>query len=382
MTKENLLSDTIAYLRFPLIVGVVLIHFNLANTGIMVHGVTYGLNNPAWFDYFVYYFSEVLGRVSVPLFYLISGFLFFYHVDFNFTVYKGKLQKRIKTLFIPYILWNLIAILILLSYGLPFLSSIFPNAQNREIHLSLTRLFNTFFANVENEGIFVMPQESITDISTAPFPIDVPLWFVRDLMVVTLFTPLIYWLVKGLGKWYVIAVGIIWFFLKPSVDEVGWSVYLCSAVFFFSWGAYYSIGKTSFVDRMRVHWYAPFVYVPVSIADLLTKHCEYNLFIHETGIVLGITSAVTIASYLLERKNIKPNYTLSQSTFFIYALHTLIMGELGKLIFVAFHIPDTPYAMLGLYILVPAITITICVSIYVGLRRYAPSVCYLLSGGR
>lgn len=48
MTNDILLSKTISYLRFPLTVGVVFIHFDLSK-GITIHGCEYGLNNPEWY---------------------------------------------------------------------------------------------------------------------------------------------------------------------------------------------------------------------------------------------------------------------------------------------------------------------------------------------
>ena len=80
MTAHNtILSDTIRVLRFPLIVGVVLIHNNLCD--IMVGGRHVSAppeGDWAFAHYFMTYFSDVLPRICVPLFFAISGYLFFY----------------------------------------------------------------------------------------------------------------------------------------------------------------------------------------------------------------------------------------------------------------------------------------------------------------
>jgi fucose 4-O-acetylase-like acetyltransferase len=58
-------------------------------------------------------FSYVLGGIAVPLFFFISGFLFFLNIEnFNLQSYGNKLQTRGKTLLIPYLFWNLFAIAI------------------------------------------------------------------------------------------------------------------------------------------------------------------------------------------------------------------------------------------------------------------------------
>lgn len=54
-------------------------------------------------------FGHILTPSATGLFFLISGFLYFYRVDqFTLDVYKVKSSKRVKTLVVPY--W----------YGVPF----------------------------------------------------------------------------------------------------------------------------------------------------------------------------------------------------------------------------------------------------------------------
>ena len=191
MTNDELLSKTISYLRFPLTVGVVFIHFNLVEHPITIHGVSYGQDQPDWYCYFINFFSEVLPQVGVPLFFIISGFLFFYRVDFDGAVYQQKLLKRVRTLLIPYILWNLIAVLMQVLYHIPLLLN------NADIHFSLARFFKAFFAS---EGIFVSSAEQTMVGGGFPYPINLPMWYVRDLMVMVLLAPVIYWLTKRMGK--------------------------------------------------------------------------------------------------------------------------------------------------------------------------------------
>ena len=384
MTNDELLSKTISYLRFPLTVGVVFIHFNLAKNGFSMHGIKYGLDNPDWYDHFIKFFSDVLPRIGVPLFFLISGFLFFYRKDFDGNVYKQKLRSRAKTLLVPFVLWNIIAILIKASHSLPFLASIFPNANKTEFIFTPIRLFNTFFANFKNEGIFVTPiTDELEEISQFPYPVDGPLWYVRELMVMILLSPIIFWLIRRMGKWFVIVLGVVYFFYQALfMPDGGWSVLLSRAAFFFTWGAYYSINKLNFVEIMRRYSFMPLVYVPIAIVDTLTKGAVYNIYIHEAGILVGIVSAVVIASYLLASGKSKVNETLANGSFFVFALHILIMNDIGKVIFSVLHLPDNTYSMLALYIIVPTITIIICLTLYVILKRYVPVVCNLLTGGR
>lgn len=90
---------TIPIFKFILIMGVVLIHSNI------YHLTPSGFNG---YGPEIVNFITSLMQVCVPSFFIISGYLFFYGVD-NFTadVYKKKLSSRFKTLFIPYMIWDL-----------------------------------------------------------------------------------------------------------------------------------------------------------------------------------------------------------------------------------------------------------------------------------
>lgn len=139
----------------PMAVLVVFIHFNLAKNSITANGIEYIQDYPAWFDFVVTLISSVLSGIAIPLFFFFSGFLFFKDSEFSLTVYIHKLRSRAKTLLIPYLMWNFIAILNNIVKMLPPLSKFFPGADSIDIQISLKRLLYTFFANNNINGIFV-----------------------------------------------------------------------------------------------------------------------------------------------------------------------------------------------------------------------------------
>lgn len=101
---NELVSKSFTLLRFPLMIGVVMIHCDITdqlNPNLQVQ----------WAGNAMYLFSNVIGRFSVPMFFIISGFLFFRSGIFNKGTYMAKLRSRVKTLLIPYLLWNLIGFL-------------------------------------------------------------------------------------------------------------------------------------------------------------------------------------------------------------------------------------------------------------------------------
>ena len=359
MTNDELQSQTISYLRFPLTLGIIFIHFDLIEHAFIYQGVHYGLNPPAWFVLLVNFFSEVFPQIGVPLFFIISGYLFFFRVQFDGSIYKQKLLKRARTLLIPYLLWNLLAALLHDAYIL------FSGAAQTLIITSPLRLFH----DANGTGF--------------PYPINLPMWYVRDLMIMVVLSPVIFLLLNRMGKWLVILLGIFFFFYQPLFAPDGnWCVLLSQASFFFCWGAYYGIRKENFVERFRGYPYLPLLYLPIAVADALTRGTSYNLMIHQTGVFLGTISAFIIVAYLLERGRVHVNSTLAGSSFFVYALHTSVLFEVSKIVFIVFCLGDNVWSMLILYFATPLFTAALCVALYLFLKRFFPSFCNLLTGGR
>lgn len=76
MTDEELQSKTITFLRFPMMVGVVLIHAHIYE--VFVNGINLlGGGNLLYIKQLRILFQEVFASVAVPLFFFFSGFLFF-----------------------------------------------------------------------------------------------------------------------------------------------------------------------------------------------------------------------------------------------------------------------------------------------------------------
>lgn len=384
LTSEELLSKTIDFLRFPLAVLVVYLHFNFATKGITIRGEKYGLNNPEWYYWTFDFIAGVIAKVCVPMFFVISGFLFFYRRDFTLSVYKQKMKSRMRTLLIPFFLWNSIAILFEAMMLLPVFTSIAPKNSQVEMHFSLMRIFHTFFTDYYNEGIFVKTAElTSSDATLTPFPIDVSLWYVRDLLLMVLISPAIHWMVKKAGKWFVILTGILWYTCLAKYHvEGGWSTQLVTALFFFSWGAYFSINKLNFVTIMMKYRYVLLPYILIAIGDVATKGGPWNFLIHHLGIVLGIIAFVSVGASFIASGKAKVYPTLAKSSFFIFACHAIFMGLFGKCLFYLLGVPDNPWAMLMFYLIVPLLTTGICLSIYLLLRKFTPKFILYLSAGR
>ncbi|MCD8302548.1 MAG: acyltransferase family protein [Prevotellaceae bacterium] len=373
--ENNVLSKTIAYLRFPLMVGIVMIHYNISSD-FFFHGITYAGETPDWYRTVIYIFSDVLPRIGVPLFFFFSGFLFFYHTEWNIAAYKRKLKSRARTLLVPYLLWNIFSIALAGIRLLPCFARFFPNVKDVSVNCSFSAIALTFWNR--DMGMFVHT-ELTEDISNAIYPINIPLWYVRDLMIVIIFAPLVYVLVKKAGYLLSVVLGLAWLFLAPY--NLGHPQQLLTAFFFFSWGAYYSIHRLDFTVLFRKLSFLPVLYFIVAAADIITREQTYHHYIHGIGILLGIVSAIIVTASLLEKGKIRVNTFLADSSFFLFALHFLIINNVARLILAPIHI-GSPYFLIAIYFFIPALTILICLGLYKILKRYLPACASLLTGGR
>lgn len=365
MTNDELLSQTISFLRFPLIVGVVFIHNKMAEINIQGKVISY--DTWPWLTYTMDFFSSVLPTISVPLFFFISGFLFFYKVEFGRGVYIKKIGTRSKTLLVPYLIWNFVGFLILLIQMHPRFYSLFPLL--KDYRIDITRFLSYFW---------------IKDLPMAPTgehatPINGPLWFIRDLILLVIATPVIYSLVKRLKVFFVVFLGVVWYFgLGKHIGLPG----LChQSIFFFPLGAYFSINRINFVELAHKVKWTPYAYIILAIGDTISIGLPFNFWFHQSGILVGLISSTYIASVLVESKKVKTNKFLGDASFFVFALHGLFIFKYMKAIVMVTH-PQSPYFVLFIYFLVPITTILICLGLYRLLNSYMPSVAKIVTGGR
>ena len=136
-------------------------------------------------------------RIANCLFFCISGYLFARNIHSVKDIWP-KLQKRTRTLLLPYLLWNLIFVLwYVVIENLPGIRE-FNNSHIVEAYASRSvgeTLYNLFIA-----------------------PAAFQLWFLRDLMVMLLFTPVLWWIAKK--QWLVALILAI-----ASTFVYAWLIY-------------------------------------------------------------------------------------------------------------------------------------------------------------
>lgn len=334
-------SMVIALVRFPLPMAVMAIHF-FRMAPFDIKGVTY---DPASFPltrFFIRFVDIFVGDFSVPVFFFVPGFLFFAG-GFSFRSYCNKLKRRARSLLLPYIVWNVLAVVFAWILLLPLFSSIMPSLEGQSFHMTWSEFFNGFIVGV-NEN-------------TNPHAGN--LWFVRELMTVILLAPLINWLIDRLRGWYIAAVAVFWIFCFVSVSAM-YLQFISSALLFFSLGALWSkreIDPVACFSR----------YLKYAVALFLILGCV-SVFLGESTLpavralkVVTIPCALIIAFSVAAiwgqsnvRRRLFGEMALSDMipgvAFYLFVAHSIVLWHFKLLVFHLFS-PSTDIGFLATFIL-------------------------------
>lgn len=327
--NKSLQSKVISFLRFPLIVGVILIHTQLPNSneGFVCYEAT------------KFIFSNIIARIAVPLFFVCSGFLFFYKTsDFTFNTYLNKLKKRVKSLLIPFLIWN--------------------------------TLFIIF-----REEVVVKDWLRAFGLNCNHHPINYPLWFIGDLMLASILSPIIYWLIKRLKIIFPLILGVLWL----VNTNVCWKL---ETFFFFSLGAFFSINKRCFTDLVKPHLLVLGVaYLLLVITTFCVKDFDFWIYIRRISVVVGMGFVVSLVAKFVENGKWKENKFLTTSSFFLYLHHAILLPSYKKVL-IAIIPPTCDANMIILYFLWAILTIIIGLGLYYIIKRLLPKTTSFLMGGR
>lgn len=297
--------------------------------------------------------------IIVPLLFSISGFLFFYNTtSFTSRICLQKIKKKAITIFLPYIFWNLL-VLFFFFMSQTFLPELISGRNKLIVDYSISDWFRAFW-------------------SIGSSPICYQFWFIRDLMVVMLFSPLIYFLLVRLCRYAVLCLGVLWLF-DWWLNIVGFS---SVSFFFFSVGSYFSIHRKNFAEIVKPFLsVAVILYVLITIAELYFMDKVWCSYLHRIGILVGIVAVITLTAHFIEKGKWQTSSFLSNSSFFIYAYHAMPLAFVIKFLFKLLK-PNSDGVAFALYVFCSIITIFIGLFTYKLLKKYLPLTTALITGGR
>lgn len=329
-------EDAISLMRFPLMCAVVFIHTSLK-----------GADSEIYTSIRRVISTIICGQLAVPLFFFISGFLFFYNVkSFSWEVYIGKIKRRIRTLLIPYLFWNF-AVLSAFWCAHTFLPTYISADFNNVPAFSWIEILRSFW---DKPGVY---------------PICYQFWFLRNLIIYCLLAPIVYWTVK-VGQKYVAWI----FVLIPFF----WNEFF----FYFCIGAFFSLMDIDIVSFLKTYrWY----YIPLCIAAFLVEYFIDNTVCMHLFIWSGMAAIAFLACCLVEKGKSIPTY-LTQTTFWLYAVHGLPIVLITTMILPRIFNLHDDCCCLILFFVVPAILIAFSIALYYIIKQIFPGILALVTGNR
>ncbi|MBE6050962.1 MAG: acyltransferase [Clostridium sp.] len=356
------LSSKIKVISFIAIIMVVFTHcYNFKDNFLMPTTIiSEGLNYGTFIEYFI---CNGLSRTSVPIFFIISGYLFFVSFRFTGVGYIDKLKSRVKSLLIPYIIWTVISMGICFSL---WDVDIMP--------------VNDMIANLEVGGLMQVFLN----------PPNFQFWFVKQLIIYVVLSPIIYLLIRfGVIRiLYLSAMLYLW-----SIDiGILFNIINVEALFYFSLGAYLAIlNKEKFILKERskktvitlfMSWIIMLVIKTILCGIISIEESTIDILIlHKVSVVIGIVSMWFGLDYIMKNdKLVTKTLKITSHTFFIFCFHEPLLDFVIQ--YSLINICDNTLFNVLTFFIYPIVTIILSILISKLLLYFAPSLHNILTGGR
>ena len=311
-------------------------------------------------SFFQDFISYGISLTAVPLFFLISGYLFYFNFKGTKKEFITKFKKRFKSLTIPYLFWSTgVVLLFFVLQLIPGFQSVFGS--KLIIDYSFNELLTKLFLN----------------------PIPFQLWFLRDLILLVVLSPIIYWLIRLTGFYFIIILFITWVF---NFDYV---IFENRSILFFSLGAILSINKTNLllIDFSRYYRLYSFLWFALVLIKTILLFNEYQdvlimNILQISSILFGVLSIWSLYDFFFKDKDLTNSkfYKYSSFSFFIFVFHVPIFSIIRRGLFI--FLGKSEFSSLIIYMAVPFITILLGISLGGFLKQSVPKFYNVITGSR
>ena len=359
------LSQTISFARISLIVGLVFLHYQeypnarfspFDGLDVTQHQVATFANS-----FVLFFFFSV-----VPLLSMVSGWLFFsFASDAAAGALLSRMRRRFFSLYLPLVFWNtlflaILVLLFLLAPGHPLLD---------ELNIRFESAGGLDYVN----AIFGLTHH----------PVGFQFWFVRDLFLTVLVSPLLWLLLQRAAYLGLVLLGLAWIAGNDLI------IFFRSDVLFFFYvggllrvrGAPLEIGRRATLALFAVY---------VVLVALRTLAPYYVDVLDPPPVLAAATRAMRLVGVLacwgafLQLAPTRFGSVVARYgglAFFLHAAHFPLLAQVKIL---AWHLVPaaTDAWMIAHYVASVAVTVAIGIAAGVLLARAAPGWFALLNGGR
>lgn len=263
---------------------------------------------------------------------------------------------------IPYLIWNVLRFLFnVLTMGALF------------IHGHRMEQFKVWLS--ENTDLFALWAMPATGM-----PVHTPFWFIRDLIVLVVLSPLSYVLLKKkiigrivMGSLVLLYVG----HLLPTIPGLS-----MSGLLFFNLGCWLAIGSESYLQNVLSK--SGEVQIILSSALLLILSVvsfgtTYSQYINPWMVMFTILAFYKFSNhFILKNKIMVPNF-LGDASFFIFAFHMFLIITVGLLAdFLNIPKAEKPILKALIFLVTPPFVAFACAFVHLFLKQNMPKLCVIL----
>lgn len=320
-----------------------------------------------------YFLANGIFRFRIPMLFIISGYLYALHDD---RPYKQRINKRLRTLLLPYLIWSATGLLMTYLLELwPYTRDIISSSHIVQIDDNRALLHDYHWYEMLFRWILM--------------PVPYQLWFIRVLLIYNIAYPAIRWcILHRIGKWIFFGIAfLLW------LGTAGFVLFEGEGLLFFSLGVWMQKTKFNIDTPMRwmnpLQWGIVFLLICSAKTFLAFKGEAYMgnsiypvlTILHKLVILSGLITAWYgcngLASWCMKQKWF---VWLTAFSFMIYAMHAPLVAYATEGVF-AF-INHLAYYRMFTFVFLPLAIIAIIISISALLRTLFPKVYSVLTGGR
>lgn len=357
--KKKLSDETskkIAAIRIILMILVVFAHNNYNELSLPGGGAVF--NQSVFGKWVQLLISDGLARGAVPVFFTISAFLLYYKKN----SYSVVLKKKAKSIFLPFILWPVVNMLFFAA--VKFIADVahigFLDGVGNYDFLTWTpkEWFSNFFG-YGGDGILYLSH----------------FWFLRDLIILTIISPVLSLLYDKAKVLYVAAiiyiefVGIFTYFIMPE------------SLFYFSVGMIWAKSDFDIFELAgKIKWYE---IIPVFLGLWLILW-KFQRFPVTTVTLMAFADFLMLMKFSqILIKNEKVYNALvyfSTYSFFLYAVHIKILRAIIRTVWIKVLPMTNGFFCLAEYFGVTILMIASGIGLGILLKKICPPLFNILNG--